>query len=573
MDLQTYLAPIRKWWWMVLAAAVVGLLASAVILRQRPPTYQARAALMIGRTVFDPNPTSAQLGLGERLADTYAALARRDPVQNATMAALGLNELPEYETRPIPEAQLVEILVTDTSPERAQAVANEIANQVIQLSPTGPLAAQEGRQLFINEQLNFLQASIQDVQEEMIAQQEALVGLTSAIEIARAQDALTTLQTKLTALQSNYATLLANSEGGAVNYLTLVEPAELPVRPLGPSSPLLALLAGLAGAVLGCSTAYLLEYMDTSLKTPEEAVRLLRLPAIGMIGEIKSPGRGADKPGSPVFNARSQPAVMEALRVLWTNLEFASVDRRLRTILVASPGPNEGKTTIAVNLASAMAQAGRKVALIDADLRRPGIHSSLDIPLHPGLSDVFLGRKEVAEVVTSRSDGNLLVIPAGTPPPNPTELLSSRRMDEILTAVRSLADLLVIDAPPFGLADASVLASKVDGVIVIVRLGYTSRNGARAMQVQLERAGATVLGMVLNRASRSHLETLGGYGEYLREPGGGDQAGAAGPGTPSQGGPKSGGPAGGPDVSPVISSTDAPAAPVAPFVQVERRKR
>ncbi len=557
MDLQLYLAPIRKWWWLVLAAAVVGLLASALILSQRPPTYQARAALMIGRTVFDPNPTSAQLGLGERLADTYAALARRDPVQNATMAALGLTELPEYETRPIPEAQLVEILVIDTSPQRAQAVANEIANQVIQLSPTGPLAAQEGRQLFINEQLNFLQASILEVQDEMTAQQDGLVGLTSAVEIARAQDSLTALQAKLTALQSNYATLLANSEGGAVNYLTLIEPAALPVRPLGPGNLLLALLAGLAGAVLGCSTAYLLEYMDTSLKTPEEAVRLLRLPIIGMIGEIKSPGRAAGKPGSPIVSARGQPAVMEALRVLWTNLEFASVDRPLRTLLVASPGPEEGKTTIAVNLASAMAQAGRKVALVDADLRRPAVHSSLDVPAHPGLTDVFLGRKEMAEIITRRNDGKLLILPAGTPPPNPTELLSSRRMDEILTEVRALADILVIDAPPFGLADASVLASKADGVIVVVRPGYTSRNGARAMQAQLERAGASVLGMVLNRASRSHVESLGGYGDYLRDLGGGDQGGKD-AGTPASGGSDSGDRAGGPWISEVLPSPEAP---------------
>jgi len=285
------------------------------------------------------------------------------------------------------------------------------------------------------------------------------------------------------------------------------------------------------GGVLGCSTAYLLEYMDTSLKTPEEAVRLLRLPVMGMIGEIKSPSRGADKPGSQLVNVRAQPAVMEALRVLWTNLEFASVDRPLRTILVASPGPDEGKTTIAVNLASAMAEAGRKVALIDADLRRPAVHSSLDMPLHPGLSDVFLGRKEAAEVIAPRSDGNLLVIPAGTPPPNPTELLSSRRMDEILRDVRSLADILVIDAPPFGLADASVLASKVDGVIVIVRPGYTSRNGARAMQAQLERAGATVLGLVFNRVSRAHLEALEGYGEYLRGSDESDQD-LTGPGEP-----------------------------------------
>jgi len=568
MELHTYLDPIRKWWWVVIAAGVVGMLACAAVLSQRPPTYQARAALMIGRIVFDPNPTTAQLGLGERLADTYAALARRDPVRNAAMAALGLNQLPLYETRSIPEAQLVEILVTDTSPERAQAVANEVANQVIHLSPTGPSTFQEGRQLFINSQLDFLQRNIQDIQNEMTTKQNALAGLASAVEISRAQDELIALQAKLTALQSNYATLLANSEGGAVNYLTLVEPASLPSRPVGLSNLLLVLLAGLAGGGLGCGTAYLLESMDTSIKTPDEAVRLLPWPVIGTIGEIKLPGKGDARAEGRLVNPREQPGVMEALRVLWTNLEFASVDRALQVILVASPGPDEGKTTIASNLAVAMTQAGKKVALLDADMRRPAIHTSFDVPLQPGLSDVFLGRAQAADVVAVLDNGKLLVVPAGTPPPNPTELLSSRRMDEILAAVRGLADILVIDAPPFGLADASVLASKADGVIVIVRPGFTSRNGARAMQAQLERAGATVLGMVFNRASRAQKESLAGYGDYLHVPGESDP-GLTVSETPTQDLPGSGEPG----ASALILSSDPPAAPVAPFVEVQRRRR
>ncbi len=527
MDLQSYLAPIRKWWWLVISTAGVGLVASAVILNHLPPTYQARAALMIGRTVFEPNPTTTQLGLGERLADTYAALARRDPVRNATKAALGLAELPRYETRSIPEAQLVEIIVTDTSPQRAQAVANEIANQVILLSPTGPVASQEGRQRFIDQQLDFLQANIEEVQARIAAQQEGLVGLTGAVEIARAQAELEALQTKLAALQANYATLLASSESGAVNFLTLIEPAGLPERPIGPSDILLALLAGVAGGILGCSTTYLLEYMDTSLKTPEEALRLLGLPVIGMIGEIKPSDSGSEKQGGMLADPTSQPALMEALRVLRTNLEFASVDRPLQAILMASPGPDEGKTTIAVHLASAMAHAGKSVAVVDADLRQPGVHKLLGIPMSPGLSDIFLSRKEPAEIVTIASDGLLLAIPAGKPPPNPTELLSSRRMDEILVGARSLAEILVVDAPPFSLADASVLASKVDGVLVIVRPGHTSRNAARAMLAQLDRAGATVLGMVLNRVSRADLDTLGDYKGYLGGAGGANPAATA----------------------------------------------
>jgi succinoglycan biosynthesis transport protein ExoP len=509
-----YFAPVRKWWWLVLAATLIGLAASAVVLSRRPPTYQARATLMIGRTINDPNPTSAEFGLGDRLAGTYAELARRDPVRNATMAALGLKKLPLYETRPVSDAQLVEILVTDISPARAQAVANELAHQVILLSPTRPLADEQGRQQFVRDQLSFLQQRILETQDEMTARQKTMVDLSSAADIARAQDEISTLQTKLTALQTNYATLLANSESGATNVLSLIEPAVLPVLPIGPSNLILTLLAGVSALVLASGTAYLLEFMDTSLKTPEEALQVVQVPAIGLIGEIQSAARDGGKAALPLMGPQAAPAIREAFRSLWTNLEFAAVDMPLRTILVASPAPDEGKTTIAVNLALMMAQAGKRAALIDADMRRPGVHQLLGLANQTGLSDLFLGRKTTSEAVRPWGDSGLLVLSAGSPPPNPTELLSSRKMDQILGEAKQFADVIVIDAPPFGLADASVLASKVDGVILVIRPGYTLRNAVRAMQAQLARSGAHVIGMVLNRVPRGQLEALGGYTSY-----------------------------------------------------------
>ncbi len=512
MAIQPYLDPLRKWWWMILAATAVGVVSSALLLRSQPATYQAQATLMIGRTVLEPNPTSAQFGLDAQLAGTYAELARRDPVRNATMEALGLKRLPVYTTLPVPDAQLVEILVTDTSPQRAQAVANELANQVIRLSPSDANTDQQGRQQFVGTQLDYMQSSIQQVQSDLYTKQKELAGLSSAVDIARAQDNLNALQTKLSAMQTNYASLLSNSSGGATNVLSLIEPASLPSQPLGPSNRLLTLLAGLAACILGCGTAYLLEYMDTSLKTPEEAMQLLHLPVIGLLGEFHAPALGAGE--SPLANPLNGSAAMEAFRSLWTNLEFAAVDKPLHTILVASPGPWEGKTTVAVNLALVMAQAGKRVALMDADMRRPGIHKVLGIPNQAGLSDVFLGRKETFGELTTWGDTTLLVIPAGAPPPNPTELLSSHRMDQILVAVRERADIVIIDGPPFVLADASVLASKVDGVILIARLGYTLRSAARTMQAQLARTGARVVGMVVNGASRRQLDDLGGYGSY-----------------------------------------------------------
>ena len=518
MDLQVYLAPIRKWWWLVLAATLIGLAASAIVLTRRPPTYQARATLMIGRTIYDPNPTNAEFGLGDRLTGTYAELARRDPVRNATLAALGLQKLPPYETRPISDAQLVEILVTDTNPARAMAVANELANQVIRLSPTRPLSDEQARQQFIRDQLSFLQQRILETQDEMTAKQKALVDLTSAAEIARAQDEISALQTKLTALQTNYASLLSNSETGAANVLSLIEPAVLPELPIGPSNLVLALLAAVSALVLASGTAYVLELLDTSLKTPEEAMHLVQVPAIGLIGEIQSGGRGGGKAGPPLLGPQAAPAMLEAFRTLWTNLEFAAVDKPLQTILVASPAPDEGKTTIAVNLALVMALAGKRVVLVDADMRRPGVHQLLGLPNQTGLSDLFLGRTGTSDAARPWGDSGLLVLPAGSPPPNPTELLSSHKMDQILGEAKQIADVVVIDAPPFGLADASVLASKVDGVLLVIRPGYTLRNAVRAMQSQLTRSGAHVIGMVLNRVPRGQLEAMGGYTNYYDRP-------------------------------------------------------
>jgi len=153
MDLKAYIDPFKKWWWLLLVASLVAAISSFLVTRQQPPVYQASTALVIGRSVYDPNPTSNDLWLGQQLASYYADIAQRDQVRNATMETLGLEWLPEYSARPLPNSQIIEIVVRDSSPVRAQAVTNELANQLVMQAPSSTQEQDQERQDFINHQL------------------------------------------------------------------------------------------------------------------------------------------------------------------------------------------------------------------------------------------------------------------------------------------------------------------------------------------------------------------------------------------------------------------------------------
>lgn len=203
---------------------------------------------------------------------------------------------------------------------------------------------------------------------------------------------------------------------------------------------------------------------------------------------------------SPVVARSPRSPAAEAYRTLRANLQFASLDRDVRTLLITSADQGDGKTTVAANLGVALAEGGRRVLLIDADLRRPGVHTLFDLSLTPGLSNALL--EEDAELpAQATAIGGLSVLTAGDPPPNPGEFVASARLARLLGRVRSSFDYVVIDSPPVSLvADAAVLAPTVDGVLLVVSAGRTKRDLARKAKEQLERVGARLLGVVLNNA-------------------------------------------------------------------------
>lgn len=288
----------------------------------------------------------------------------------------------------------------------------------------------------------------------------------------------------------------------------LATPNHRPIRP----QPLNNIgLGGAVGLMLAAGIVFLIEYLDDTIKTPADIAQLFDLPVIGYIAEMAKDLNGK---GFIYVNEEPRSPVTEAFRSLRTNIEFAGVDQPLRSIMVASANPGEGKTTVAVNLAMVFAQSGKEVVVVDADMRRPKVHQFLGISNRAGLSDIFLNSRTIQAIERPWKETKLSVITSGSLPPNPSELLATDKMFRFLDNLKQEKDVSILDSPPFVVSDASVLASKVDGVILVVQPGKTHADSIRACLEQLSRVEARLLGIVFNRIPRNRGYYYGGYQHY-----------------------------------------------------------
>jgi len=286
-----------------------------------------------------------------------------------------------------------------------------------------------------------------------------------------------------------------------VKDLLVVEPATQPLKPTENPVQRYTLLAALVGAMGAVGVAFLLEYLDDTIKTPEDVSRALGLGTLGTIGRL------AKREEELVVAAQPFSPLAEAFRKLRTNVRFSSLDRPLQTLLVTSPNLAEGKSNTVANLAVAMAQAGLRVVAVDADLRRPRLHQLFDLELHEedalesslgGLTGSLLegcpdGRLQPTQVE------NLKVLPSGELPPNPAEIMGSQHMQKLLHELAQQVDVVLIDSPPvLPVADATALAQAVDGVLLVLEAGKTRRQAARYAVESLHQVGASLVGVVLN---------------------------------------------------------------------------
>jgi len=309
---------------------------------------------------------------------------------------------------------------------------------------------------------------------------------------------------QLPALVSRLDNKGANGTAATVS-LTVVSGPRVGSAPILPRTKLNTLIGFVLGLLLGLGLAMLRELLDVSIRTADGLAEFSGVPVLGTI-----PIDPLIRSRRLVIGAASHSARAEAMRQLRTNLQFADAAAPVRTLVITSSAEGEGKSTTAVNLALVVAETGRRVLLVEADLRKPGVSDQLGLDRSLGLSSVLSGRYGFQEVLQPWGDSDLTVLPAGASPPNPSELLGGPRMAELMQEWATSYDLVIIDTPPLGpVTDAAVVAAEADGALVIFWTGRTKRTTLRAALNALDAVNARTLGCVLNMKPLTRADRRG----------------------------------------------------------------
>ena len=411
------------------------------------------------------DPAARQVGLGSSAA-----------LKSAVSAAV------------LPGTQIIGVHAKSRIPKQARDWANAVTNAFISFQRDQAVAQ--------------VAAASKDLTDRIAALKAAAVSGT-AVDVSSQIDSLQSQLNSLPGLSSIV------SGGG-----TVIAPATTPTVPVSPRKAQNVLLGAVVGLLLAVGLVLLIEALDDRLRGADEIEARTGVPNLGSVPFSKELTGPTDSPA--IVHQRTGP-VAEAYRTLRTNLMFLSVERPLRVLLVTSSVKSEGKSTTAANLAAAFAVSGVRTILVSADLRRPSLHRFFGLQNSVGLVDAVLPNVAVETLLQSNGLPDLRLLAAGRVPPNPTEILGSARFAELLRTLRGAADLVIVDSPPLlGVADASALASRVDGVLLVVNPTQANRRTLEHATDQLNKAGGRLLGTVLNAVSPAMGYGYGyGYGyEY-----------------------------------------------------------
>ena len=453
-DPRAYLQVIWRWRWLVLGIVLIATVGTYLVSHAVTKKYEAKAQVGVQPLILESSLFNDAGQLTEDPGQSLAVAARLATAPEvATRAAQKLRPPPsnplsltnEIAVTLDPDPGYITIRVEDPSPRRAAAVANAVASALVDVRGDRAKARIDNTISQLQQQIDGLDPSDSGGRRELSGQ-----------------------------IQRVRALRTAQGFGAQV-----VQPATVPSTPVSPRPARNAALAFVVALLLAVGLVFLLDRLDRRVRDPEDLATLTGTP---LLGEV---------PSAAFSKRASSPVVREAFRMLRTNLTYFNVDRPLGSILVTSPLREEGKTTVATNLAKAMAQAGQDVIFVDADLRRAEVG--------PGLGDVLAGERDVDDVMGEMEiwGGRLRILPSGTPPPNPSALISSDAMRTLLARLVEKADVVVIDTPPMLMvSDAIPLLGQVSGVVLVGRLGRTTRDAIRRLTAVISNAGGVLLGVV-----------------------------------------------------------------------------
>lgn len=507
IDLRAYFSLLLKWAWLIVVMSLLSAGTALVVSLQTTPVYRTTTTLRASSPSSSAQTDVAMLNYGQRVVETYAQLLSKDTVLDGVIANLGLNMTSRrlrgaVTVKSVRSTDLIEISVENTDPAVAQAIANEIPKA---------FAAQDQalRESQYSQLKSSLTSQMGELEAKMTQLQQAIAEKKAAGAQADSTDLLI-LESDLAQARSNHATLLQNygavqlaetQSGGSV---IVVDPAKVPEKPVRPRTRLNVLLAAVVGAMLATGVVFLMEYLDDTLKTADDVQGALGIATLALVARTPN-GKGEAHQDRLLATTSTKSPFAEPYRVLRTNIRFSGVDKPIQTLMVTSPSPNEGKSTTVSNLAIVMAQAGKKVLLIEADLRKPVLHDVFGVANHQGVTNALVQTDTALDaLIQQTTQENLRVITSGPLPPNPSELLDSQRMRQLVETLKEEADMLLFDSPPVMVAaDASILADLVDGTLLVIDSGSTRREAAQQAIQTLIRGRARVLGAVLNNVART----------------------------------------------------------------------
>ena len=500
MTLRDYWRVVRRRKWIVLAGIVAAVVPAVALSLSHQPLYRAEAHVLIqsesSGTVFESGSTRAVDSA--RTVQNEISVLEGDVVYQRVKEILQVTaDPPEVTGSSSDSTDIVTVGVVSSDPETAALLANtyvQAYNDVKREQKVESLTAATSE---LQKKITELQVQIDDLDQQISASaDDDDAGLEAQRRVLVDQQG--SFKQTLDQFQVDSALSVSSAD--------VISPAVAPNEPFEPTPVRSGVLALVVGALLGLGAAFFVDYFDQSIKTAEDLDKVgTDLPLLAVIPLEPPPDQ------RPIALSEPDDLAVESYRALRTNVQFLGLERDVKVIQVTSGMPGEGKTTTATNLAVVLAQTGANVVLVDADLRRPRVNQMFSVDGTLGLTDSLTG--ESIDMTMHPLDEHFSVMASGRIPPNPSEMLSSRRMAIVIGELRKRFDFIVVDsAPTLAVSDAIALAQHMDGVLVVVQAGRTTIPQVRRTLAALDQVNAPVLGLVLNKASDRSDGTGYGYG-------------------------------------------------------------